>query len=315
MTIIDKDNLLTNTWKKSIVDVANMPFKIEGFGSLEEIHKKENVAIVIESKTNERAILHQEAKKKLYNELDSPITASRREKILRLLESISRIIVLGEYKPKENNIYLYIDTIKSMGKDTEKYVLTTYVHEMMHAYFDRIGHKQFPYVYEVEETLAEAGMLLFLDETQHPLLAWAVRNVKKKSPVLEAYAKGAVLYENWKQNHTDLYVIVKKYKVLNFNVLPNINSRYKRDCFEDWLLSIGKSPSSAAYNACYLPLLRSIKEAVNYITKGQTDCIFDIVSLQELSRMRSLIGSPDVRYHKLIELYVRYLYTTGRILP
>ena len=69
--------------------------------------------------------------------------------------------------------------------DGKKYLdyllLTTFVHETMHAYFDRPEHSGFPYAYFVEEPMAEFGMLLFLKETKMPdtLQKWAYEDISR----------------------------------------------------------------------------------------------------------------------------------------
>ena len=325
MNIIDQMNLFSSSWETLIKNVANASYKLDNFGSLEEIHRNEMINVIIENKSNNIAVLHQEAQIKLRKELDSKITEARKKEIVRLLESISNVKLLGEYKPKEKNIYLYIETIKSCGKDVDNLVLTTYVHEMMHAYFDRKGHEQYPYIYETEEPLAEAGMLLFLDKTQNLVLPWAINNVKGKSPDLKEYAQGAELYEEWKKNKIDLETMVTSYKNLYFhkphNGITLSTWKHKRDLFEEWLLSIGSAPSSAVYNACYIPLLRLMKYVINDVTNGQTECLFDVVSKQQIYSIRCAINSYYGSYSsieknlKVVDLYEEYLYATNQIQP
>jgi hypothetical protein len=322
MIIIDKDNLLSQELTDLIKDTANVPYRIEGFTCLEDLHIKEKIKVYIERKTD-KIVLHEQTLDRLAKEIDFCKSEKRKVEIHRIRESISNVIRLGEYKPQEKSIYLYFDTIMAAGG--KNCFLTTYIHEMMHAYYDRQGHEQYPYIYEIEEPLAEAGMLLFLNKTHNQILPWAKQNVKAKFPVLKDYAYGADLYEEWEIKHTDLEEKVEHYKNL-YDYSRNGNymfmkDRHKRDCFEDWLLGNGSSASSAAYNACYIPLLKILKNAVSYVTKGQTENLYDILSKKDLDAIRMYVAhsyirsGPPIKYLKVIDQYIDYLIYTGQIKP
>jgi hypothetical protein len=317
MNIFDPQQLLKPEWEMLIKDIAQKPFKLEGFSNLEDIHKKEEIDVVIENIATKKPTLHQEAESSLRNELERKITVERKNEIYRLLKSLSKVIVLGEYKPRKRNIYLYINTIAAKGKDLEQYVLTTYLHEMMHAYFDRTGHEHYPFIYEIEESLAEAGMLLFLDKTQNSNLKWAIQNVKNKFPELKEYAFGAHLYEQWKMNQTDLAIRVEEYKVSNSHFSQNSifqRIKSKRDNFEEWLLSNRVKPLSAVYNACYIPLSPGFINIVRHST-GKSS-LFEVVFPHELWTIKSTISQYYSDYHSestmkkyltVIKLYEDYL--------
>ena len=80
------------------------------------------------------------------------------------------------------------------GEVRRKYLVTTFVHEAMHAYFNRHHHELFPYVATVEEPLAEFGMLLFLKEKdfKDPDFDWAYDEVKNKKT---CYRYGAAMMD------------------------------------------------------------------------------------------------------------------------
>ena len=71
-------------------------------------------------------------------------------------------------------------------------LVSTLAHEAMHAYFNRPGHETFPYIYYVEEPLAEFGMLLYLHETKSKFYKWAYDDVKSKTT---CYKYGANLMD------------------------------------------------------------------------------------------------------------------------
>lgn len=142
----------------------------------------------------------------------------RDEGVVKVLGS-SR--VLGEYDDGE--IILYVNNIKDAAKEEKapngvygipyltvlRYV---YLHELMHAYFDRKENEGHEYNYETEEGFAEFGALLLLKELvnhnlcdDEPLvnhatmeeLEWAIRHVESKIGVLKCYARGAELFKQY----------------------------------------------------------------------------------------------------------------------
>ena len=105
------------------------------------------------------------------------------------------MIVLGRYVRREKSIYLYPNNMKEVDKGDEmsQLLVTTLVHEVMHAYFDRIPLDAFPYVYTVEEPMAEFGMLLYLKETNlTEYYTWAKEKVGSK---LTCYRYGVAMMD------------------------------------------------------------------------------------------------------------------------
>ncbi len=129
--------------------------------------------------------------------------------------------VLGEYRDGE--ITLYINSIKDvamegdvplgvLGKSYLTVLRHVYLHELMHAFFDREGiNIQKSYNRKSEEGFAEFGALLFLnqlvntDPNRGPKdihatkeeLDWATGFVESKSGPLSCYAQGAVLFKQY----------------------------------------------------------------------------------------------------------------------
>ena len=207
---------------------------------------------------------------------------------------------------------------------------------MLHAYFDRTGHKGLPYIFEIEESLAEAGMLVFLDQVNDNRLSWALQNVKNKWPELKDYARGAELYLNWKKRQNDLITTITNYKstILATSIpaknIPSIRfpatmirvnaSRRYRDAFEDYLLKKGFSPSSAVEKACVLPSSRIIREAVEIVSNKMTDNLFDIFSESELNHIEHCVLGRCKRYtfskcKKTFGLYREHLQKSGWLRP
>ena len=104
-------------------------------------------------------------------------------------------IILGLYSPTEKIILLFPNNMKKVAgsKEMPMLLVSTLAHEVMHAYFDRSPLETYPYVYSVEEPMAEFGMLLYLKETyQTEYLNWAKGFVSSKKT---CYRYGSALME------------------------------------------------------------------------------------------------------------------------
>lgn len=134
-----------------------------------------------------------------------------------VVKEVQAMSVLGEYDKGE--IILYINNIKDAAEEEKvpgfygfpyltvlRYV---YLHELMHAFFDRNdGHE---YIQEMEEGFAEFGALCLLqklvaynpwerDVLNHAdkaELDWALRHVENKKGALACYARGADLFRKF----------------------------------------------------------------------------------------------------------------------
>ena len=96
-------------------------------------------------------------------------------------EAHSLMRLLGLYDIDKNAIILYPEAMADAdASKMDEYLVSTFAHEVMHAYFNRPGHEHFPYTMFVEEPLAEFGMLLYLHETSSPYYEWAHNTVSDK---------------------------------------------------------------------------------------------------------------------------------------
>jgi len=140
------------------------------------------------------------------------------------VKEIQAIRVLGEYK--DGTIVLYINNIKDTAKEKNApgfyglpYLAVTryvYLHELMHAFFERKDNEGYEYNRDEEEGFAEFGALLLLDqlvntnpngesipEVNHASkeeLEWAIRHVEMKKGALECYSRGADLFKKFGQD-------------------------------------------------------------------------------------------------------------------
>lgn len=137
----------------------------------------------------------------------------RYEEICKEIFEWGEMLKLGEYISSEKKIVLYPDAMRQCDMvHFDQLLVSTFVHETMHAYFDRDGHEMYPYIPFIEEPLAEFGMLLFLKESGHKFYGWAYDNVKNKKT---CYRFGAALMDRHTkegQNST-IRQFLERYKV------------------------------------------------------------------------------------------------------
>ena len=132
---------------------------------------------------------------------ENPNDDFARKMLAEVLEEIAiweQTIILGLYDSVEKAIILFPNNMK--GKDRSKLLVSTLAHEVMHAYFDRTPLDNYPYVYSIEEPMAEFGMLLYLKETyQMEYFDWAKGFVGSKK---SCYRYGATLMEQCEKEGT-----------------------------------------------------------------------------------------------------------------
>ena len=169
---------------------------------------------------------------------DQAVIGEIQERIRRLKEVVASCIktgkstyvfeveLLGKYvrvndgTPKgKPAIYLMWETLKRHS-DFVNLTAITYIHELMHAYFDMHydkhgNHVPHPYCPELEEPLAEFGMLSFMEKfdrafPSYKILETAIANVSRKKKHLGTchYGFGHFLFEdknNFCVNWVDLF--------------------------------------------------------------------------------------------------------------
>ena len=138
----------------------------------------------------------------LYLDAQKELEKAKAEK-----EAWTKMAYLGCYDRVSKEIWLYPNNMEE--KERNEYLVTTFVHEAMHAYFDRHPHELFPYVATVEEPLAEFGMLLFLKETNNNYYNWAYDIVSRKET---CYRYGAALMDCYKKGDTQIRTDLERYK-------------------------------------------------------------------------------------------------------
>lgn len=190
---------------------ASLSFSLGGFRSLDDIFTKLKVVVIIEPgivETQDSPILKKcleywerkaERLKKRLN--DDVYSDERYQEAMRNIEELnyelrisSKHFLRGLYDAKENVVKLYPDEMRQEydGHHIEDLLVSTLAHETMHTYFGRKGFGRYPFVYHVEEPLAEFGNLLFLHETGCGCYQWAYNDVKSKK---NCYRYGAMLMD------------------------------------------------------------------------------------------------------------------------
>ena len=220
MNIIDKSHLLTSYQVQLLRDSANLPFNFGGFRSLDDILTRLGVDVIIEPGIKERSAhpldrkslldrikkfwekesnrlereIHDEESKKAYREVRAKIERIWIERDFLTMK------LRGYYDPDTNSITLFPEEMETeyQGMCMDELLVSTLAHETMHAYFNRPNH-EYPYVYFVEEPLAEFGMLLYLHETKSSFYNWAHNDVSGKRT---CYSFGATLMDQFmKESH------------------------------------------------------------------------------------------------------------------
>ena len=204
--IEDKETLLSTDELLLLQTSLILPFYLlKGssleYSSLEDILIRGRVRVIIDPRKPQNKDM-----RKIPAELDNarrywekmvdenPNDDFARKKLAEVLEEIDiwkRVLILGLYMPTEKIILLFPNNMSS--KEMPMLLVSTLAHEVMHAYFDRTPLDNYPYVYSIEEPMAEFGMLLYLKETyQMEYFDWAKGFVGSKK---SCYRYGSALME------------------------------------------------------------------------------------------------------------------------
>ena len=239
------DPALVSKWQNLITAFAKRPFNFGGYSSIDDILDKLGVNVILESGiVSERGVPKElkDAEKfweEEYRKLREENLGANNDKIRKdcqiaeiklgmARQSIyfwEKMPLRGCYIPDENVIKLYPEEMHTEygGKCMDELIVSTLAHEVMHAYFNRPGHNNYPYAVLVEEPLAEFGMLLNLKETNCVFYDWAKADVASKNT---CYRYGANLMDQHLsagqssslRNYLEAYkIMLPAYSVLEIN--------------------------------------------------------------------------------------------------
>lgn len=216
MIINDPDKLLTRYQTDLLKDNAEKTYQFglkEGdirFKSLNDILCTLGVEVVIKDKVERQSPTSFIEEAKEYWKGNEEILERIRDE--EAAESID--IPLGEYFSETKKIVLYVGRMREVrnGHETNLFLISTFAHEVMHAYFDRPECHAYPYAMFVEEPMAEFGMLLYLRATGFDYLDWAIEQVEKKRKAKSCYGFGSDLYKQYLDEHHGLLYHLETYK-------------------------------------------------------------------------------------------------------
>ena len=239
------DPALVSKWQNLITAFAKRPFNFGGYSSIDDILDKLGVNVILESGiVSERGVPKElkDAEKfweEEYCKLREENLGTNNDKIRKdrqiaeinwgmarqSIYSWEEMPLRGCYIPDENVIKLYPEEMHTEygGKCMDELIVSTLAHEVMHAYFNRPGHNNYPYAVLVEEPLAEFGMLLYLKETNCVFYDWAKADVANKNT---CYRYGANLMDQHLsagqssslRNYLEAYkIMLPAYSVLEIN--------------------------------------------------------------------------------------------------
>lgn len=146
------------------------------------------------------------------------------EEICKEKDELSQTLILGWYDSANHCIILYPKAMMHVSDDVyggmrmDELLVSTLAHETMHAYFNRPGHDKYPYIYLVEEPLAEFGMLVYLHKTGSSYYDWVRRYVLGKST---CYRYGAQI--NLSNSSNILFLTNYKIKLPTHSMLLSLN--------------------------------------------------------------------------------------------
>lgn len=221
---VDESVKLLDSEIVMIIDAALKSFTFGGFSKLDKMLSTLGVTLVISPDTPKRIVpsgisewvLYWENELQRLEKLLGPDDKNNQfykdaleehEKAKKEVDAWSAMALLGRYDRFQKKIILYPNNMP--GQDRKGYLVTTFVHEAMHAYFDRHPRELFPYVATVEEPLAEFGMLLFLKETNNNYYKWAYDNVVSKET---CYRYGAALMDRYEKGDNQIRQDLESYK-------------------------------------------------------------------------------------------------------
>lgn len=237
MNIIDKKPLLLPAQKSLLKQNARAIFSLGDFVSLDDIVTKLKVDVYIEpgkptrsvDDYYDKAIEHwRKVYKKLYemNREDESLRIECQKAEVKLWKlkverkAHAAMRLLGLYDSQKNIIKLFPEAMADAdASKMDEYLVSTLAHEVMHAYFNRPGHENYPYAMFVEEPLAEFGMLLYLWRTHSPYYDWAHENVRSKkccyrfgAAIMDQYFDGDISYKKYLEEYK---VPVDEYDLLS----------------------------------------------------------------------------------------------------
>jgi hypothetical protein len=247
--------------KALLAENANKTFNFGDFISLDDIIKRLKVDVIIEPGTPIRSVdeYYEKATKywrnvyeRLYKKIqeDDTLRAECQNIEVKLWklkverEAHSSMRLLGLYDSQKNAIKLFPEAMaKADASKMDEYLVSTFAHEVMHAYFNRPGHDKYPYAMFVEEPLAEFGMLLYLHEINSPYYGWTCNIVSNKKC---CYGYGADIMAQYLGGDQSFRKYIEEYKIFigEYEMLDELNGNVSLPVAGS-VVNVGAQPISA----------------------------------------------------------------------
>ena len=314
--IEDKERLLSDDELLLLQTSLILPFYLlKGssleYSSLEDILIRGGARIIIDP----RKLLNKNMRK-IPAELDNarrywkkmveenPNDDFARKMLAEVLEEIAiweQTLILGLYDPANKIILLFPNNMREVASSKEMPMLlvSTLAHEVMHAYFDRTPLDNYPYVYSIEEPMAEFGMLLYLKETyQTEYLNWAKGFVSGKKT---CYRYGSALMEQCEkegassQTRKDFELYKIAGSTFTFHLMSSVRAKpaktapssAKRYKVYD---TVGNLIGDADYIR-YIPLItiRDYCDSNRGITYSDLNKLFNIIKCYNVARYPGIV--------------------------
>ena len=241
MNIIDNHGLLKPEQTNVLNNGVKTKFTLGKYNSLDEILTNLGVNVIIEPGTVTRSIPSEleEAEKYWKNRWEQlrknenageerSEAANNMERVPDEIKELKSMPLRGLYDPSANVIKLYPQEMAKEygGNNMDELLLSTLAHETMHAYFNRESRKNYPYVYFVEEPLAEFGMLLYLSENYESIFNWALSDVKGKKTCYKYGATLMKMHKAEKKTDSTIRKYLEDYKIkLDPFYMPTLDSK------------------------------------------------------------------------------------------
>ena len=309
--IEDKDKLLSDEQILLLQASLILPFNLGKYKNLEKLLTEQKVHVIIDpSEPMNKDVREVPSELEIAEEFweekvrKNPNDEFARRMLGEIKEEIAKwrnTLIRGLYSPTKKVIYLFPNNMKKEygGTRMNELLVSTLVHEAMHAYFDRIPLNELPYVYSLEEPMAEFGMLLYLKETsQNSYYEWAKDDVASKK---SCYRYGAALMDQCEREGTPSQTRrdLESYKM----VLPTKTSKVTVSS-----VSASMATSSGRANRLYqingkgvYSMPEVIEEYIKYKLNAGTPFIQiqrDVHSMPHVGRMFISTTAPGVSIHK-----------------
>lgn len=183
-------------------------------------------------------------------------------------------------KETKREIRLFLDDIEQeanwMHVDRIEIIAIVYIHELFHAYYSQRlteRHALVDSITEVEEAMAEFGMLCFMENAFPQFLTTAMQNVQNELNTTDSrhYGLGYCLYTEWGKPYFNRYLFNGDLLSIYQNIQLSIrNSRKRVSCLKQTLMkNVPNMPYPFNHNNC-IKVIYDLFYLYDYLKKDNT---------------------------------------------